>query len=191
MGVSQATHRDTRPHEHKDFAEDPALERAVHEAGTLLFKDTTLKEILAGKKQASIPKLVTVSADQTVYEAIKQMDHFRIGAVLVQDEKGEVVGVFTERDYLKKLALKGLWSRETKIRNVMTTPVQWGTTKDLATHWMGRMTHERFRHVPVRDAETKQVMGVVSIGDLMKAVLVTTVDTAGFLRDLIEGRYSK
>jgi CBS domain-containing protein len=165
------------------------IEEVSRAEDLIAFRDMTLGEILQQKK--TIDSLVSIAETETVFEAIRTMDNNGIGAILVRDGKGDYIGIFTERDYLRKIALKGLSSRTTQVKDVMTRNLYTATNTDMATAMMHKMTQSRFRHVPVKDIETGQVIGIVSIGDIMKGVLGELADTAAFLRDFVQGKYAK
>lgn len=126
----------------------------------------SIRGILNNKKP-----LVTVHADQTVFDAVERMAGNDIGAVLVLDAKGKVAGIFTERDCLQKVTRPCLDPVVTPIRDVMTTQVRYATPDQAIEDCLRLMTERFFRHLPVMD-EQKNVLGMVSIGDLVKARLV-------------------
>ncbi len=110
----------------------------------------------------------SASPDETVLEAIRRMAEHHVGAMLVLEDD-QLVGFFSERDYSRKVILQGLRSEDTPVRTVMTTPVL--TTSPDATVQQGLsiMSEKFVRHLPVTD--DSGVIGVVSIGDLVKAVI--------------------
>ncbi len=112
--------------------------------------------------------IYTVSPDMPVLEAIKQMAERRVGALLVMREH-ELVGVLSERDYARKVILQGRSSAETAVSDIMTShPVTVGPNTEVVD-CMRLCTHSRIRHLPVVDDGA--VVGVISIGDLVKAVI--------------------
>jgi CBS domain-containing protein len=159
---------DRMPDMHLALARVNTDKAAIQAAPDLMFADTTIEDVLADKSKRS---LITVGEDSTVLSAIRLMDKQAIGAVLVKNARGDCTGIFTERDYLRKILLRGLSSRETPIIRVMTPNPLFLTTKETATRAMGLMTYRRIRHLPVRDATTNAVVGVVSIGDILKTVI--------------------
>ncbi|ROO28854.1 inosine-5-monophosphate dehydrogenase [Salinisphaera orenii MK-B5] len=110
----------------------------------------------------------SVAPDDTVYDAIKLMADKNIGAVLVLDG-GRLVGLLSERDYARKITLENRRSRETAVRDVMTTHVAYAEPSETLEECMALMTDKRFRHLPVMEDDT--LIGVLSIGDLVKAVI--------------------
>jgi CBS domain-containing protein len=109
--------------------------------------------------------VVEIGGDATVFETVKLMVDENVGAVLVTHE-GEISGIFTERDYLRRIAVEGRTSRETLVHEVMSSPVVVVTPETSIDEAMAIMTDRRIRHVPVVDSG--RVVGLVSIGDLVK-----------------------
>lgn len=124
----------------------------------------SVRQILDGKDTP----LVTVAPDEPVLEAIRRMAESGVGAVLVI-ERGELVGILTERDYARKIVLQGRASATTEVRTIMTSPVKTVTPEHRARACMQMMSEHRFRHLPV--VEDGVLLGVVSIGDLLKTVI--------------------
>lgn len=123
----------------------------------------TIKEILAAKARP----VVTIGPDDTVRSAIDLMHERDIGAVLVV-ECGKLVGIFTERDCLHKVAALEINQRQTRVREVMTEKVRFVTSDLDVSEGLALMTERFFRHLPVLD-ESENILGIVSIGDLVKA----------------------
>lgn len=124
----------------------------------------TVRQLLAGKTA----ELVTVAPDQPVFEAVRKMDQHGVGAVLVM--RGQVlVGILSERDYARKVVLLERSSRSTRVEQIMTAQVVTVEPQQSVAHCMEVMTKRRFRHLPV--VMEGRVIGVVSIGDLVKAVI--------------------
>jgi len=118
--------------------------------------------------QSKPVELHAIGPDAPVLEAIKQMAQQRIGALLVM-EGDRLVGILSERDYARKVVLQGRSSKETPVRDIMTAQVVSVAPDDTCDHCMQLVTDRRIRHLPVLDGDT--VVGVVSIGDLVKAVI--------------------
>jgi CBS domain-containing protein len=110
------------------------------------------------------PGLWSIPPDATVFDAIKLMADKNIGALLVLSE-GKLVGLFTERDYARKIALQGKSSKDTRVREIFTGVVITVKPHDSVEECMKLMTEHRVRHLPVVDKE--KVVGIVSIGDLV------------------------
>ncbi|MCL4722618.1 MAG: CBS domain-containing protein [Gammaproteobacteria bacterium] len=126
----------------------------------------------------------SVAPDDTVYEAVRVLAERQIGALLVM-ESGRLVGIVTERDYARKLILEGRSSRETLVRDVMTRRVLCVSADRTIEECMSLMTEQRARHLPVLDH--KQVIGVISIGDLVKAIIDDQQTVIEELRQYISG----
>jgi len=110
----------------------------------------------------------TISPDNSVYDALKLMADKNIGALVVM-EKDRMVGIFSERDYARKVILKGKFSRDIPVREIMTADVYSVTPERTLKECMAVMTQGRFRHLPVLVDE--KPVGVISIGDVVKALL--------------------
>jgi CBS domain-containing protein len=104
----------------------------------------------------------------TVYDAIEQMAEKSVGALLVM-ENDELVGIVSERDYARKVILKGKASRETEVREIMSYPVICVSPDLTVEQTMALMTDRRVRHLPVVDEDT--VVGVISIGDVVRGII--------------------
>ncbi len=125
---------------------------------------TMVRGILASKGS----HVHTVSPDEDVYAALELMAENDVGSVVVLDGD-EVVGVMSERDYARKVILLGRASRDTHVRDVMSTVVPTVTPNDTVAKCMARVTESRIRHLPV--IEDGKLVGLVSIGDLVKAII--------------------
>jgi CBS domain-containing protein len=123
----------------------------------------TISEILTPKGSM----VLTVPPEATVFEAIQKMAEKNIGALLVTD-KETLVGIISERDYTRKVALKGKSSKELKVREIVSNPVT-VTPKHSIEDCMRLMTEHRVRHLPVLEGE--KIVGVVSIGDLVNWII--------------------
>ena len=113
-------------------------------------------------------KVRSIAPNENVYEALRQMDEHGIGALLVM-EGNKPIGLFSERDYARKLALRGLRSRETAVKTIMSSPVLTISPDASVQEALSMMTEKYIRHLPVVDGSG--VLGMVSIGDLVKAVI--------------------
>ena len=118
--------------------------------------------------EAKAPEVFAIGPDAPVIDAIRLMAEKRIGAVVVM-QGGRLVGILSERDYARKIVLQGRSSKDTPVRDIMTCDVISVGLNDTADHCMQLVTDKRIRHLPVLDGD--HVLGVVSIGDLVKAVI--------------------
>ncbi|MEJ2735524.1 MAG: CBS domain-containing protein [Anaerolineae bacterium] len=110
----------------------------------------------------------SVSPDDSVYDALKLMAEKNIGAVLVKDA-GDLVGILSERDYARKVVLQGKTATDTPAREIMTESVICVPPEETAEECMALMTEKKVRHLPV--LEDEQLIGVISIGDVVKAII--------------------
>ena len=127
---------------------------------------STVADILKSKSNSAV---VSVRPEHSVFEALRLMAEKGIGAVLVMAGK-DVQGIFTERDYARKLVLQGRASNQTLVRDVMTCNVLCVRPSQTTEECMAIMTENRLRHLPVVD-EAGQLFGLVSIGDLVKEII--------------------
>jgi CBS domain-containing protein len=120
-----------------------------------------ISEILRGKGA----DVLKIDASATVFDAIKKIVDKNVGSILVTEGE-EVVGIMTERDYLRKIAVLGRTSHETLVSEIMTSPLVYVTPETTIEESMAIMTDRRIRHLPV--VENEDVVGIISIGDLVK-----------------------
>ncbi|KMN30542.1 MULTISPECIES: CBS domain-containing protein [Chromobacterium] len=125
----------------------------------------TVRQLLDSKPNRA---LVYVTPDSTVFQALQVMAENDIGAVLVMEEGG-IIGIFSERDYARRIVLQGRTSAGTKVRDIMTSRVVYVTPSQTLDDCMALMTEKRIRHLPV--LEGREVMGMLSIGDLVRATI--------------------
>jgi len=128
----------------------------------------------------------SIAPQATVYEALQKMSDKDVGAVLVIDE-GTLVGIFTERDYARKLILRGKLSRNTAVSEMMTQDVLYVEPQNSISDCMVLMTNKRVRHLPVLDAG--QLVGIVTIGDAVKQIISEQESTIDQLEKYIAGGY--
>lgn len=126
---------------------------------------TTVRELLSRKGH----DVWSVGPDTPVFDAIRLMAEKEVGALVVIDQAGRVAGLISERDYARKLVLQGRSSRETPVRDVMTARVFGVRPEQTIDECMALMTDKRIRHLPVMNGG--ELVGVVSIGDLVKAII--------------------
>jgi CBS domain-containing protein len=136
----------------------------------------TLKQLLADKQRP----LAAVAPGDSVFHALSVMSEHDVGAVLVLDGE-QLVGIFSERDYARKMILHGKSSRETPFREVMSDRVAYVTKTASLEECMALMTEKRFRHLPVLD-DDGTVAGLISIGDMVKE----TISSQQFLIEELE-----
>jgi CBS domain-containing protein len=127
-----------------------------------------------------------VNPGTSVYEALEIMADKRVGALLVMDA-GRLTGLVSERDYARKVILMGRSSRETRVEDIMTSPVVCASPDDTVDECMRLMTVNRIRHLPV--AQGGPIIGVVSIGDLVNWVITAQAETIDHLNHYIAGSY--
>jgi CBS domain-containing protein len=127
----------------------------------------------------------TVDPEQSVYEALELMAAKNIGALVVVHE-AQLIGICSERDYARKLALLGKRSRDTPVREIMTEVIATVTCNHSMQDCMQLMTHERVRHLPV--VENERLIGLVSIGDVVKSLMSHQEQMIQQLENYITGR---
>lgn len=142
----------------------------------------TIGEILARKAK---PGTVTTDAKDTVLEAIRQMDRANTGSVVVLSAD-RMVGIFTERDLMRRVVLNGLDVASTRVEEVMTSNLIYAEPSEPGEEAMAKMTTHRCRHLPV--VEGQRLVGVISIGDLMKELSDEQTVEIQFLREYIYSR---
>ncbi|RTL33315.1 MAG: CBS domain-containing protein [Burkholderiales bacterium] len=126
---------------------------------------TTASDILKSKPSQAV---FAIAPGASVFEALERMAEKSIGALLVMEGE-QVVGIITERDYARKIALMSRLSRETKVREIMSSPVMYVTPQQTCEECMALMTENRLRHLPV--VKHGKVIGLLSIGDLVANII--------------------
>ena len=142
----------------------------------------TVRLVLKQKDQ----NIWSVSPDACVYDAIEIMADKYVGALMVMSE-GELIGVVSERDYARKVILQGKSSKETQVKEIMTSPAIFVTPEQTVEDGMRIMTDKHIRHLPV--VEDGILMGVVSIGDLVKWMISAQQQTISQLHSYITSQY--
>ncbi len=140
--------------------------------------DNRLKTLLDKKGQ----EVYSIQASQSVYEAVAEMDAKNVGALIVK-EGDKVAGIISERDYLRKVILKGRSSKETAVETIMSRDLLSVTPEDTIHQAMALMTQKRCRHLPVFKDE--QLVGMLSIGDLVKAIIAGQERQIQILEDYV------
>lgn len=124
----------------------------------------TVRELVKAKGQ----EVWTVRPDQTVYAALELMAEKEIGALVVV-ERDQVIGILSERDYARKVILRGVTSRETMVAEIMSKRVVFVRPEQTVEECLGLMTQKRCRHLPVMN--DKKLVGLISIGDAVKEII--------------------
>ena len=142
---------------------------------------------IAGVLNQKSGEIYSLAPDATVFEAIKMMADKNVGALLVM-KGAKVVGIFSERDYTRKVFLRGKSSKETMVEEIMSKDVTVTHPNDGVDKCLALMTDKHIRHLPV--VEGSKVVGVVSIGDLVKHVISCQSAAIAHLENYISGGYS-
>ena len=143
----------------------------------------TVKDMLDQKGH----KAWTIAPDAKVLEALDLMAKKGIGALVVVDKDEEVVGILSERDYARKITLMGRMSQDTPVKDIMTKEVYGVHYETTAEECMALMTDKHFRHLPV--CKDGKLVGIISIGDVVKAIMTEQKVTIENLENYIMGKY--
>jgi len=146
----------------------------------------TVRDLLQSKEKKEV---WSVTPDTLVYKALQLLDEKKIGALVVL-EKGELVGIVSERDYARKVILEGKSSKETFTREIMSTKLFVVTPETTVEECMALMSEKRIRHIPVVAKDTNQILGLISIGDVLKSVISDQKILIENLSNYIMGKYS-
>ncbi|MEJ2768710.1 CBS domain-containing protein [Mycetohabitans sp. B46] len=144
----------------------------------------TVAQILKSKPDTTVH---TIDASALVYDAMKRMAEKQIGALVVT-ENGKIVGIVTERDYARKIVLMDRSSKATPVRDIMTRDVRYVRPEDNAQSCMALVTERRMRHLPVIDEG--RLVGMISIGDLVKHIISDQAFTIQQLEFYIRGEHA-
>lgn len=143
----------------------------------------TIARVLQSKHEN---RILSISPDQTVYEAIKKMAEHGVGALLVMSDN-QLLGLISERDYARKVVLKGQVSKDVLVREIMSTAIVSVNPRRPVDECMAIMTEHRFRHLPVVEGDA--VVGVVSMGDVVKWIISEQQEVIHELEGYIVGSY--
>jgi CBS domain-containing protein len=138
------------------------------------------------RRKSGDRKVLSIVPDASVYEAIALMAENSIGALLVVSN-GMLVGIMSERDYARKVVLQSRSSKDTRVSDIMTSPVITVSPAHTVEECMRLMTDRRIRHLPVVEGAT--IAGIVSIGDLVRSVITVQGETIQYLQQYINGHY--
>ena len=141
----------------------------------------TLKQILNDKKHQEV---ISIAPNRPVFDALVVLAEYKIGALAVIDD-GQLVGIFSERHYAREVVLKGRSSRTTMISEVMTSKVISASPHDLVDSAMQTMSDKRIRHLPI--VENGQILGMLSVGDLLKETIAYQQTLIQQLENYIQG----
>ena len=142
----------------------------------------TVSTVLRGKER----KVITITPEASVYDAIALMAENSIGALVVVSNNS-LVGILSERDYARKVVLQSRSSKDTLVADIMTSPVVTVSPGHTVEECMRAMTDRRIRHLPV--TEDAAIIGIVSIGDLVRSVITAQGETIQLLEQYIGGHY--
>jgi CBS domain-containing protein len=148
-------------------------------------KTVTVKDLMKDKKR----EVCSITPKAKVFDALKMMGEMEVGSLMVIDNKGKICGIISERDYARKVILKGKTSRETLVEEIMTPVEKMFTVKpDTSVEdCMVLITGKRIRHLPVFDGT--KFIGLISIGDVVKSMLIERDSMIEHLSDYISGKY--
>lgn len=126
----------------------------------------TAQDLLKNQKRPSVPP---ITPDTTAFDAMRLMAEHNVGALLVEEKDGKVVGILSERDFVRKLEVQGQSSKTTQVRQIMTEKVIYVESTQSLEECMGIMNERHIRHLPVYKGET--LLGVISIRDVLREII--------------------
>lgn len=129
--------------------------------------------------------VISIAPDASVFDAIKLMADKSIGSLVVMDDDDKLLGIVTERDYARKVIIKGRSSKETRVEEIMSTTVVTASSDHRVDECMESMTDRKIRHLPV--VEDGQVIAMISIGDLVQAIIADQQEEIEHLEQYISG----
>lgn len=127
----------------------------------------------------------SIDSNATVFAALEELAKYDIGALIVKDKHDKIVGIFSERDYARKVILKGKSSKKAKVKEMMTPNVYYVAPENYLRECLALMTKKRTRHLPVKDGE--EVVGIVSIGDIVNRMIEERNNKIDYLEKYIVG----
>ena len=145
--------------------------------------DEPVRSLLRNKGRAPV---CSIGPEETVYHAIELMSENQVGCLVVLIG-GQLAGIVSERDYARKVILKGRSSQQTRVREIMSSPALFVTPEKTVAESMRLMTERRVRHLPVLEGDN--VVGMLSIGDLVNWVIASQQHTIKHLHNYIAGNY--
>lgn len=175
---------------HRDIFPDSDVEVNIRLRGSRMLhspdRTFAMKRTIAAILRDKGSHVVTIHPEATVYETIARMVEHNVGSIVVL-QNNEILGVFTERDYLRRIVLQGRTSRETIVKDVMTEDVKTATPDHTINACMRTMTEYKCRHLPI--LHEGKLVGVVSIGDCVKSLLEDSQLEVQHLQGFISGAY--
>jgi len=155
----------------------------------LLYRNVSVAEILKGKERYGDSVHSVLDTDK-VLVAVEMMNYFGIGAVLVKDEKGKIVGIMSTRDYMIKVGSGNMHPHNSLVRDIMKPQSHWIYNDESTLSCLESMMSHGVRWLPVKNRENDQVCGLISIGDAVRSLLKQFRDTSSHMNHLVKNAYS-